>query len=133
MKRKFSPAGSPMHISRLSLKRILRAAIAAFVIASAVAAVSFSPASRSAQQQSANYLELFDKTEVMIPVRDGVKIHTEYYVPKNVTQPLPILLERTPYGISAVDKGASNMLNRYAEMIKDGYIFAFQDIRGRYG
>jgi putative CocE/NonD family hydrolase len=122
-----------MHISRLSLKRILRAAIAAFVIASAVAAVSFSPASRSGQQQSANYLELFDKTEVMIPVRDGVKIHTEYYVPKNVTQPLPILLERTPYGISAEDKGASNMLNRYAEMIKDGYIFAFQDIRGRYG
>ena len=40
----------------------------------------------------------------MIPVRDGVKLHTEIYAPKNATEPLPILLERTPYGISATDK-----------------------------
>src|SRR4051794_1484803 len=133
MKSTSSPAGSAMRIIKLARTRFFRVAIAAVVISAVVVAVSFSPASSSAQQSSPNYLELFDKTEVMIPVRDGVKIHTEYYVPKNVTEPLPILLERTPYGISAEDKGASNMLNRYAEMIKDGYIFAFQDIRGRYG
>src|SRR6202035_4431063 len=93
--------------------RILRAIIVACVIAAAVAAFSYAPASRSAQQRARNYLETLDKKEVMIPVRDGVKLHTEFYVPKNVTEPLPILLERTPYGISAEDKGATTMLDRY--------------------
>jgi uncharacterized protein len=62
-----------------------------------------------------------------------VKLHTEIYTPKRVTENLPILFERTPYGISAPDRGVSGMLSRYSEMFADGYIFAFQDIRGRYG
>jgi uncharacterized protein len=77
--------------------------------------------------------KLFDKREVMIPVRDGVKLHTEIYTPKDAKGLLPILLERTPYGISAPDKGMSDHLFRYSEMFADGYIFVFQDIRGRYG
>ena len=85
------------------------------------------------QRQRPNFAELFDKTEVMIPMRDGVKLHTEFYTPKNATEPLPILLSRTPYGISSADKGISPMIYRYEDMVPDGYIFAFQDIRGRYG
>jgi putative hydrolase, CocE/NonD family len=69
----------------------------------------------------------------MIPVRDGVKLHTEIYTPKEAKELLPILFERTPYGISAQDKGMSGQLFRYSEMFADGYIFVFQDIRGRYG
>jgi putative CocE/NonD family hydrolase len=69
----------------------------------------------------------------MIPVRDGVKLHSEIYTPKDAKEPLPMLLDRTPYGISARDKGMSNSLYRYADMFADGYIFVFQDIRGRYG
>jgi uncharacterized protein len=76
---------------------------------------------------------LFDKREAMVPVRDGVKLHTEIYTPKNKKEPLPILFERTPYGISAPNKGMSYSLYRYAHMFADGYIFVFQDIRGRYG
>src|SRR6202022_3616509 len=75
----------------------------------------------------------FEKSEVMIPMRDGVKLHTEIYSPKNAAEPLPILMNRTPYGISAADKGVSGMIYRYADMVPDGYIFVFQDIRGRYG
>ncbi|HKV24720.1 MAG TPA: CocE/NonD family hydrolase [Candidatus Acidoferrum sp.] len=85
------------------------------------------------QRQRLDFSELFDKTEVMIPMRDGVKLHTEFYTPKNASGPLPILLERTPYGISSPGGGISNMIRRYTEMVPDGYIFAFQDIRGRYG
>ncbi|MGC2530274.1 MAG: CocE/NonD family hydrolase [Candidatus Acidiferrum sp.] len=85
------------------------------------------------QRQRQDFSSLFDKTEVMIPMRDGVKLHTEIYTPKNATEPLPILFERTPYGISSPDKGISNMIYRYADMVPEGYIFAFQDIRGRYG
>ena len=76
---------------------------------------------------------IFEKREVMIPVRDGVKLHTEIYTPKNAKEALPILFERTPYGISAANKGMSYSLYRYAHMFADGYIFVFQDIRGRYG
>lgn len=42
--------------------------------------------------QQADYSKLFDKIEVMIPARDGVKLHTEIYAPKNATAPLPIVL-----------------------------------------
>src|ERR1700756_2879269 len=97
-----------------------------------MAVVAFVPVAAQ-QQERPDYSKLFDKTEVMIAARDGVKLHTEIYAPKNATEPLPILFERTPYGLSDDDKGYSGILNRYAEMIPEGYIFVFQDIRGRYG
>ena len=87
---------------------------------------------RAAQQMPVNFAELFEKTQVMIPMRDGVKLHTEIYAPRNSAQALPILMVRTPYGISNPDQGVSNMIYRYAEMAQEGYIFVFQDIRGRY-
>ena len=86
-----------------------------------------------AQQLPLDYSNLFDKNEVMIPMRDGVKLYTEIYTPKNVGEPLPILMNRTPYGIGSPDKGISRLMHRYADMVPDGYIFVFQDIRGRYG
>ncbi len=43
--------------------------------------------------------QAFDKTEVMIPMRDGVRLHTAFYVPRAVHGPLPFILLRTPYGI----------------------------------
>src|SRR5258705_897936 len=76
---------------------------------------------------------LFEKKEAMIAMRDGVKLHTEIYTPKNAKEALPIFLERTPYGISADDKAFSPKLYRYSHMFADGYVFVFQDIRGRYG
>jgi len=88
---------------------------------------------RAQAPNSPDYSPLFDKTDVMIAARDGVKLHTEIYAPKNSTEPLPIVIERTPYGIHDDDKGYSRILARYAEMIPDDYIFVFQDIRGRYG
>ena len=72
---------------------------------------------------------VFTKTEMMIPMRDGVKLHTVVFAPREAHEPLPILLERTPYG--AMDE-ESALRNRYAHLIADGYIFAFQDIRGRF-
>ena len=88
---------------------------------------------RSQTPNPPDYSLLFDKTDVMITARDGVKLHTEIYTPKNSTEPLPIVIERTPYGLHDDDKGYSRILTRYAEMIPDDYIFVFQDIRGRYG
>jgi len=86
-----------------------------------------------AQEASRPDYSLFDKRDVMVPVRDGVKLHTEIYTPKNANQPLPILLTRTPYGLGDDEQGFSRHLALYREMFADGYIFVFQDIRGRYG
>ena len=67
-----------------------------------------------------DYAGLFEKNEVMIPMRDGVKLHTEIYSPKDAAEALPILMNRTPYGIASPDKGVSNMIYRYADMVPDG-------------
>jgi putative CocE/NonD family hydrolase len=85
-----------------------------------------------AQEKQSDYSNMFDKTDVMIPARDSIRLHTEIYVPKNAAEPLPILFERTPYGLDDDVKGYSQRLARYSEMFADGYIFVFQDIRGRY-
>src|ERR1700719_4506249 len=71
----------------------------------------------------------FTKQDLMIPTRDGVKLHTVVFTPKNAGAPLPILLERTPYGALDQEKF---LLARYPHLIADRYIFAFQDIRGRF-
>ncbi len=74
----------------------------------------------------------FDKTDVMIPMRDGIRLHTEIYVPKKSADRLPFLITRTPYGQSLDKDGMNRALESYADLAQDGYIFVFQDIRGRY-
>src|SRR6266702_3666067 len=72
----------------------------------------------------------FQRHEAMVPMRDGVKLHTSWYVPRNATMTLPIIFARTPYGIEHAD-GAYD--SYYQALVKEGDIFAFQDIRGRFG
>jgi len=84
----------------------------------------------SRAQTPATPADAFAKSEVMIPTRDGVKLHTIIYAPKNQTTPLPIILTRTPYGIAG---SAGVFATSYAELAEEGFIFAFQDIRGRFG
>lgn len=73
----------------------------------------------------------FDRREEMIRTRDGVRLHTLVFTPKDQQESLPIIIERTPYGISDTDSDAIN--RRYRDLVHDGYIFVAQDIRGRYG
>ena len=75
---------------------------------------------------------LFDRTDAMVPMRDGVRLYTEILVPKAIAQPLPILVTRTPYGVLDDDHGIPGGMRIYDELVRDGYIFVFQDIRGRY-
>jgi putative CocE/NonD family hydrolase len=71
----------------------------------------------------------FDVRDVMIPMRDGVGLHTVVYTPQGRTERLPILFRRTPYG---TPDQPDSIARRYAELAADGYIFVVQDIRGRY-
>ena len=72
----------------------------------------------------------FNMTEVQIPMRDGVHLHTLIYAPKNSSGDLPILITRTPYGIAGAGKSLTSPATE--DLIHDGYIFVFQDIRGRF-
>ncbi len=68
--------------------------------------------------------------EVMIPMRDGVHLQTVIVTPRNHAGPLPILMQRTPYGVpKEVPKTLSDSFKLLA---KDGYVFVFQNLRGRF-
>ncbi len=74
----------------------------------------------------------YESSEVMVPVRDGIKLHTLLLRPKGDERPLPILLQRTPYGVPARAQ-QSLIRGPLKPLADDGYLFAFQDIRGRFG
>lgn len=75
----------------------------------------------------------YTKYEYRIPMRDGKKLFTSVYVPKDSSQAYPILMDRTPYSVGpyGVDQ-YKKQLGPSDEFEKSGYIFVYQDVRGRY-
>ncbi len=77
--------------------------------------------------------ENFIKKDTVIKMRDGVKLYTVIYIPKDASQKYPILLERTPY--SSAPYGDTNYARRIGPnptLMNEKYIFVYQDVRGRY-
>ena len=75
----------------------------------------------------------YTKYDYRIPMRDGVHLFTSVYVPKDTSQPYPILMVRTPYSVGPY--GVDNyrpVLGPSEAAEKEGFIFAYQDVRGRY-
>src|SRR4030095_11685591 len=82
-----------------------------------------------ARQQTPSPADRYAVTDVMIPTRDGTRLFTRIYAPKDQSERLPMLMLRTPYGNDA----AIGRLNVYMRALADeGYIFVFQDIRGKF-
>ena len=75
--------------------------------------------------------EHYTKYEYKIPMRDGVKLFTAVFVPKDQSQAWPFLINRTPYSIAPY--GVDNYPARLStpELTSAGYIFVRQDVRGR--
>jgi putative CocE/NonD family hydrolase len=74
------------------------------------------------------------RSEAMIPVRDGVELHTVILRPEGSDKsgpPLPFLMTRTPYGVNGASPESA--ATSKPELATSGYIFVYQDIRGRYG
>jgi putative CocE/NonD family hydrolase len=74
----------------------------------------------------------FVRYTAMIPMRDGVRLNTEIFVPKRAAGPLPVLLTRTPYGVGPTVIDAAAPGRALHELARDGYVFAAQDLRGRF-
>jgi uncharacterized protein len=103
----------------------------ALLIAAGLAAASGRAWASDEVMPERDFTLLFDKKVVDIRMRDGVTLHTEVYTPKIRSGALPIIYERTPYGLHPDAHGYSSHLRMYPELIADGYIFALQDSRGR--
>jgi uncharacterized protein len=88
--------------------------------------------SRSKTQSEKAGHAAFTRKEVMVPMRDGVHVQTVIFSPQNATGPLPILFTRTPYGVPDNDKQLSAPDGIFEELVADGYIFVWQNLRGRF-
>ncbi|GAA0543711.1 hypothetical protein FHS83_000417 [Rhizomicrobium palustre] len=77
----------------------------------------------------------YERREVMIPMRDGVKLFTVILIPKGASG-LPILLERTPYNAGGFDDDKPHLRDALRpskrEFVDDGYIIVNQDVRGKH-
>ena len=74
---------------------------------------------------------LFDRREARIAMRDGVHLFTVILTPKHQSGALPVLMSRTPYGTGGWG-GTGGIAVGFRELIADGYVFVFQDIRGQH-
>ncbi|HKP14202.1 MAG TPA: CocE/NonD family hydrolase, partial [Blastocatellia bacterium] len=101
----------------------------AFIAAALLLAVGWPASAQTAENVRARYT----KYEYMIPMRDGVRLFTAVYAPKDTSQPYPFLLTRTPYSVApyGVDHYRA-ALGPSLEFEKEGFIFVYQDARGRH-
>jgi putative CocE/NonD family hydrolase len=86
---------------------------------------------RSGRVRGPDFTQVFAKTTARIPMRDAAELYTEIYTPLDRKGALPIIYVRSPYGLSPDKNGYSSWLREYPHLIEDGYIFVFQDTRGR--
>jgi putative CocE/NonD family hydrolase len=109
--------------------KVLRYCRAAFVVGLLVSVAVLRAQESPQKAESKEYT----RSEAMVPMRDGVKLHVVMLRPvgsESAGEPLPFLMERTPYG---TDHNSSKSVNvTKPELAASGYIFVFGDIRGRY-
>ena len=95
---------------------------------------AFAMASQPSAAQGIDFIKShYTKHEYKIPMRDGVRLFTSVYIPKDDSKSYPILLNRTPYSVSPYGVDQSKLdLGPHPAFGSSGYIFAYQDVRGRW-
>ena len=95
--------------------------------------IAFGASSQSYLQDSAWVMDNYTKKELYIPMRDGVKLFTAIYTPKDMSEKHPILMRRTPYSCAPYGEQnfPSNLWTRHWRYYaRENYIFVVQDVRG---
>lgn len=115
------------------LPRIFRFSVILLLTCFGVEWVSAQAAALQPDDLAKYIRENYSKREVRIVMRDGVKLFTSIYEPKDKSQKYPILLNRTPYTVSPYgQENYKTSLGPDALFAKEGYIFVYQDVRGRW-
>lgn len=113
----------------MSLIRGLRATLLSLALLPGVVAA---PPPEPTPAAAPTPADRYDKREVLIPMRDGVKLFTAIYTPKDHARPYPILLQRTPYSVYPYGEAAfPHHLGPSPRFEAEGFIFVYQDVRGR--
>lgn len=85
------------------------------------------------QSDSAYIRQHYTKIERLIPMRDGIKLFTAIYIPKDNSRKYPFMLNRTPYTVSPYGEGNyKTSLGPSSLFVKEGFIFVYQDVRGKW-
>jgi len=88
---------------------------------------------RSQIEGASGVREQYTKSEFRIPMRDGKRLFTAVYAPRDGSRSYPFLMTRTPYSVAPYGAGEyRRSLGPSEEFQKSGYIFVYQDVRGRY-
>jgi putative CocE/NonD family hydrolase len=99
----------------------------------AIIIILMAVSSSSYSQSVGEFKQKYDKQEVYITMRDGVRLFTSVYTPKNKSVTHPVLLIRTPYNIEPGGPNSFNVfIQLYERYTEDEYIMVFQDVRGKY-
>lgn len=123
----FTLAGVPFH---MVFARDASGAVKGFKAIAPEERTIFAGDRFSTEGKRLNTFPDYVKSDVMIPVRDGAKLHATIFRPKDDRGPLPFLMERTPYGVDGYIP--QSVIGAKPELATSGYIFVFEDIRGRY-
>lgn len=105
-----------------------------YKLLSFAALILFSFSATAQNADSTWFVNNYTKKEVMIPMRDGVKLFTSFYIPKDKNKKHPFLMGRTPYSCAPYgeDKFPPYWYSYRMAYLKEGYIMVDQDVRGRY-
>src|SRR5829696_8183534 len=75
----------------------------------------------------------YEKHEYRVVMRDGVKLFAAVYVPRDSSRKYPIMLNRTPYSVGPYGEDKyRDSLGPSVEFMREGYIFVYQDVRGKF-
>ncbi len=103
------------------------------ILAAVLFSVSLPCLAKAGNSDSLYITQHYIKHEYMIPMRDGVKLFTAIYSPRDTSANYPILLNRTPYSIGPYgENNYRSELGPSAEFEKEEYIFVYQDVRGKF-
>lgn len=101
----------------------------------AVVVMTFAGLTSAPARSKSEIRDRYRKSEHMVPLRDGVRLFTSVYAPKDAgsRRRYPILLTRTPYGVGPYGLDAyRDDLGPSAAAAREGFIFVYQDVRGRF-
>ncbi len=113
--------------------RLRRGALLLLLAAPAFCAQTPEPESKKTpeEERAEYFLANYTKSERRIIMRDGIRLFTAIYAPKDTSQKYPILLLRTPYTVSPYGPDNYSDLHNMQRFAKEGFILAYQDVRGR--
>jgi len=124
---------APRRLTHTRIRPSRALVAAALLFGSPLITVALAQRGAPSAQEVAEVRAKYVKREVRIPMRDGAQLFTSIYVPRDTSRPYPIMMSRTPYGVAPYgDTAYKASLGPSKRFQDEGFIFVYQDTRGRY-